>query len=434
MTALDQAQQAPSTPSTPPAPTAEPAPSGLHPGLDQRVVTERRRALRALLMRPLLTAHGPDPESFGLVRRHAPWLREWLARHPGWSLHVDGELARLRKVPAGLTDGTRPARARRGDPAFSRRRYALLCLACAALAQADRQIALGRLAEQIVTLVATDPALEAAGLRFELAGVGQRRDLVAVVRLLMEYRVLLRVQGEEQAYLDERGDVLYTINRPALTAVLSVRRGPSSIEADDLESRLAAMTTEPVPDTDEGRNRHIRSLLVRRLLDDPVVFYDELDDDELAYLTHQRGRLLTELTEATGLHAEVRREGIALVDDRGDLTDVGLPEEGTDGHLTLLLAEHLAEHARRAPGVPVSRVALHRHVAELIARHAGRWRKGITQPGADIDLAEQTLDRLEALRLVRRTAHGVVPSPAVARYALAVPTTDKADLLEANPS
>ena len=43
--------------------------------IDQTEVQERRRALRALLNRPLLGAHDPV---FPLVRRHLDWLREWL--------------------------------------------------------------------------------------------------------------------------------------------------------------------------------------------------------------------------------------------------------------------------------------------------------------------------------------------------------------------
>ena len=385
---------------------------------ERQQVVERRRALRALLRNPLLTPDGSDPDGFALVRRHARELREWLARYPGWSLHVDAEHARLRKIPADLTDGTRPARARRNDPPFNRRRYALTCLALAALERTDRQTTLGDLAEKVMALVGGDPALAAAGLTFDLTGRDQRRDLVAVVRFLLGLGLLTRVDGDEEAYLAQRGDALYTIHRPVLAAMLALRRGPSTVDAATFADRLAAISEEPLPDTDEGRRRRLRTRLVRRLLDDPVVYYDELDDTELDYLHRSRTKLLDELTAATGLVAEIRREGIALVDERGDATDLGLPEEGTDGHVTLLLAEHLADHARRAPGIPLPRSALHRHVAGLIAIHRKHWRKGVTDPGADAALADETVQRLAALRLVRIVDAGVVPLPAVARYAL----------------
>jgi len=98
---------------------------------------ERRKALRALLRSPLLTARAPDAATFRLARRHQTWLREWFARETGWVLHVDAETARLRKTPADHADTSRPAMAGGTDRPFSRRRYVLLCLALAALERAD---------------------------------------------------------------------------------------------------------------------------------------------------------------------------------------------------------------------------------------------------------------------------------------------------------
>ena len=104
---------------------------------------ERRRALRALLRDPLLPAAGETAAAYSLVRRHCEWLRQWLARFPAWSLHIDREMARLRKFPADHIDETRPAVDRSGT-SFTKRRYALLCLALAALEKFDRQTTLRR--------------------------------------------------------------------------------------------------------------------------------------------------------------------------------------------------------------------------------------------------------------------------------------------------
>ena len=60
---------------------------------------ERRRAARALLLRPLLRPTGRDADVFVLVRRHADWLRPWFDLNTGWRLRVEPELARLEKVP-----------------------------------------------------------------------------------------------------------------------------------------------------------------------------------------------------------------------------------------------------------------------------------------------------------------------------------------------
>ena len=108
---------------------------------------------------------------------------------------------------------------------------------------------------------------------------------------------------------------------------------------------------------------------------------------------------------------------------RGDATDIGLPEEGTEGHLALLLAEHLANHARREPGMPMPEAVLCRHTARLAIEHQAHWRKSMTEPNAEVAATAQTIDRLVALNLVERTPEGVIPLPAIARYAVAPPGT-----------
>jgi uncharacterized protein (TIGR02678 family) len=381
---------------------------------------ERRRAMRALLQHPLLTADGPHAGAFGLVRRHADELREWLGHHVNWSLQVTSEFARLRKTPPDLHDATRAARDGRTDAPFTRGRYVLLCLALAALERSERQTTLGKLAEVTLGFFAADPALAECGLSFDLKTNDQRRDLVQVIRFLLECRVLRRIQGDEDHYLkDDRSDVLYTINRPVLTAILSVRRGPSTLHAAGFEERLAGIVEEPMPDSEDGQNRQIRIRLMRRLLDDPVLYYEDLDPRERVYLDRQRGFMLPQIREATGMTPEVRAEGIAMLDARGDLTDLGLPEEGTEGHLTLLIAEFLANRLRKDRNAVVGFAALCAHTAGLIAAHRQRWRNDVSAPGADRVLTSMTITRLESLRLVRKVADGIQPLPAIARYALA---------------
>ncbi|XXX73615.1 TIGR02678 family protein [Sorangium sp. So ce134] len=392
--------------------------------LEAQARHEQQQAMRALLKSPLLPAAGAHAASFLLVRRHAAALRAWFARFPRWSLHVEIEQARLRKTPADLADGTRPALDPIHGAPFTRRRYVLLCLALLALDGEDRQTTLGRLAGRVMGYFAGDPALAQAGT-FALDVQDQRRDLVHVVRLLLDLRVLARVTGEEQGFIaDQRRDVLYNVNRPALAAMPSVRRGPSTVETDDLTARLACLVEELAPETEDGRNQALRARLFRRLLDDPVVYYDDLGPDERAYLTSQRPFIVGEIEAATGLVAEARREGLAMVDPHEELTDLAMPEEGTEGHLTLLVAEWLAGRARNDERV--GRAAVEQHVAGLIAVHRGRWKKAATEPGAEVELTDLALARLTALRLLRWTPAGIEPLPALARYAVAAPAGPRA--------
>lgn len=384
--------------------------------LDGQHAAELRKAARALLKQPLLLSHGKHSEEFQLVRRHASELREWFDRNTGWPLHVDADTARLSKIPGVLDDATHPAReATRAAAPFTRRRYVLLCLALAALERGESQIALGRLADQVV-LDAADPGLGAAGIQFTLDRRDERLDLAAVVRLLLALGVLRRVAGDEDAYVNGAGDVLYDVERRVLAGLLATRRGPSTVRAETFAERLTQLVAETALDSDELRFRAVRQTLTRRLLDDPVLYYDELSDAELSYLTRQRGFLTARVTDLTGLVPEIRAEGIAMVDPEDDLTDVRMPEQGTQGHITLLLAEYLA----RAGG-PVTGDRLAERVRELAAEHGGFWAKSAREPGMEPELVEQAVARLAALGLVSRTADGAEPRPALHRYAVGEP-------------
>lgn len=374
---------------------------------------QRQAAMRTLLAKPLLTAEH-DAEELVAVRRHVTHLRDWFARETGWRLQVDPEAARLFVTVLSSTDATHPARGRAKE-AFGRRRYVLLCLALAVLERADAQITLGALAEELLDLTA-DPALAGAGVEFTLDNRAERSDLVAVVRSMLDWGVLARVAGDEGAYLSATGDVLYDIRRPVLAALLTGARGPSTVTAERCEDRLAALTAEPSPDTDELRNRAIRRRLTGRLLLDPVVYYDELDPAEQAYLQSQRHAITRRIQQATGLCPEVRAEGIAMVDPDDALTDVRMPEQRTDGHVALLVAEYLA--AREAATLD----ELHEFVRGAAREHTAYWRKGVTDPGAEKQLLAIALDKLTALRLVESEPRSVRSLPAIGRFSIDQPT------------
>jgi uncharacterized protein (TIGR02678 family) len=385
--------------------------------LERRELEERQAAVRALLRHPLLTTTQPDPRAFRLVRRHAVWLREWFAENAGWALRVDNGLARLQKRVPHAADATRPARAERGGAAFSRRRYALVCLGLAVLERAEGQVTLGYLADHVVELVA-EPAVARTGLAFAIASRDERADLVAVVRLLQRIGVVARVAGDEQDFVSRVGDALYDVDRRALAGTLATPRGASLVDAPDFEGRLAALEDEPLPDVPEAHRRAIRQALVRRLLDDPVVYLEDLTDEQQSYLISQRPFLLRRVCEATGWLAEVRAEGIALLDPSGDATDARMPEEGTDGHATLLVAEYLAERLKQRGPQPVPVAELRARMGAWAHEHRSHWRKGASEPSAELELCALAIHRLAGLGLIDIQLCGAqaLPLPAIARF------------------
>jgi len=385
------------------------------------------------------------------VRRHREWLADWFAHHADWPLVVTPEAARLRKFSTLTTDATRPALEPRNAEPFTRIRYTLLCLALSILERGDRQITLKRLSDHLLTELAADPAYAASGILWTLDTPAGRRDYVHTLRTLVALGILRRVQGTEEDLIHQREtDALYNISRPLLALLLAARRSPSHIADETLEQRLRALVDPARPDTHESRNRAHRTTLIARLLDDPVLYYDTLTDDEKNYLDYQRPSILAELTEATALHPEVRAEGIALCDLDGDCTDAGLPEEGTEGHLTLLLATWLAERLRAGDPAPVPLETIQQKTLHLIRQHRHHWRKEVTQRGAEIPLTAHVLDRLAGLSLIERIATPsrdtascaepeflIRPLPALGRFALRdtpglAPAADTSTILAAS--
>ena len=385
---------------------------GLTDVLARQTEDERERALRALLMHPLLAG---GSEEYALVRRHVEYLRDWLARETGWRLHVERGFARLYKTPANTGDATR------GLPDFDRERYALLCLACFVLERGESQITLRRLGEQLLD-AAADPELGERGFDFTLESHHHRRALVQVCRFLLGYGVLSRVVGDEETYVNRTGDVLYDVNRRVLATLPASPRGASLIslaaERLGLEHILAALVEEYVPETTEGRRTALRHHLSRRLLDDPVLYHDELTEEERQYLASQRGPMAARLAAAAGLVPELRAEGLALIDEGGELSDRQLPAVGTLAHATLLLAEHLAEASRDDPQRLHSMHELAAYLRTAADRYGRYWRKEARAPGAEAELAAQAVECLEALNLVRKVQGSVWARPALMRYAV----------------
>jgi uncharacterized protein (TIGR02678 family) len=385
---------------------------GLTDVLAHQQADERERALRALLMQPLLADGSVE---LALVRRHGPYLRDWFARETGWRMYVERGCARLYKTPATTKDATR------GLAGFDRERYVLLCLVCAVLERAESQITLRALGERLVEALA-DPELSSRGLKLDLDRARERRALVQICRYLLALGVLSRVAGDEEAWINRSGDTLYDVRRRVLAAMPASTRGVSQLSGPaaprTFEERLAALVEEYVPDGTESHRTAVRHRLARRLLDDPVSYYDELTEAEHQYLSSQRGPMAARLGEAVGLVPELRAEGLALIDADGDLSDEQLPATGTDAHATLLLAEYIARAARKDAAGWHSGAELAAYLRQAADEYGHYWRKDAREPGAETALAAQAVARLEALGLVRRREGAVQARPALFRFAI----------------
>ncbi|MER6677921.1 TIGR02678 family protein [Streptomyces sp. NPDC000983] len=303
---------------------------------DVALAAERRAAARLLLAHPLVTCDGPHSDTFPLIRRHADWLAQRFQQVFGYRLLVEASYARLFKAGLGPGSGHRLERPSTGTP-FTPRTYSCLALALSVLVTAPEQLLLSQLVADL-RAAAVDAGIEIG----DTGRQAERRTLAAALRQLVDWGVLKETEGHVSAVAEERGgEALLTVDREIARAVVA---GPlaQSRDGGDLVRRAA----------DPGFGGP-RTYVRRRLVETPVVHLDDLTDAEREWLRTRQRRESQAFSELLGLEAEIRAEGIALVDPDGDLTDLHLPGTGTVAQAALLLVGRLVERLRpEGPGHP----------------------------------------------------------------------------------
>ncbi|MFD5854577.1 TIGR02678 family protein [Streptomyces chartreusis] len=375
---------------------------------DVALAAERRTAARLLLAHPLVTSTGPHSDAFPLIRRHADWLAQRFQQVFGYRLLVEASYARLFKAGLGTGSGHRLERPSTGTP-FSPRTYAYLALALSVLVTAPEQLLLSQLVADL-RAAAVDAGIEIA----DTGRQAERRTLAAALRQLVDWGVLVETEGQVAAVAEERGgEALLTVDREIARVVVA---GPLA------QSRNGADLVRRAADPGFGGPR---TYVRRRLVETPVVHLDDLTDTEREWLRTRQRREAQAFSELLGLEAEIRAEGIALVDTEDELTDLHLPGTGTVAQAALLLLERLVDRLRPEEaghpavggrlviGVPVPDGLLPELLDDLIEEYGRRsgWQRGHLED-RDGFLAA-VLDLLVRMRLmapsgpVRAEGHGL---------------------------
>lgn len=399
---------------------------------NQLVIAERdevARGIRLLLASPLISER-TSADGFDLVRRRREPIRQWFDYYCGWTLIVEPRLgyARLVKVRAA-TDPSRPARrARSGRAPFDRRRYVLLCLVAAELLTVP-VTTIGLLADGISRASGADPVVTT----FDSASRTERMAFVDVVRMLETFGIIEVVDGSTETFVESAtAKVLYRIDSTLLLRLLAAPVGPSQlgIPPDEVPLRLdelLAMATREqrygavagdgpgsVPVSGVQRNLRLRHSIFRRLADDPVVYLDDLTDEERAYLASPTGRqLLRRAAEQGGFVLEDRAEGMLFIDTDGIATDTRFPDDASTAKVAALLLLDGMDG-------PCTTGQLQLAAAALLARFA-RWAKSYREDDGPAQLVADALAVLQGFGLVSVTGGLVQPLPAAARYAAGDP-------------
>lgn len=289
-----------------------------------------QRAMRTLLANPLITETYPDTGALPLIRRWADELRTDLVRLFDYRLELGRTTARLVRVSDRL-DPTMPARTATDRP-FDRRRYAYLALTVATLGRAGQQLALSELAN---TVAADANRIEGLGLSTERAA--DRAAFVDAVAWLEQRGALRLADGSARRWADDpnAGEALYDVDRDVAFAVYRPNKVLQHVRS--IEALLAA----PTAMGRDSQRKEAAGRARRALVELPVAYYAELDSGARNVL--RAPHAAAEVEQATGLVAERRAEGVALLDTSGAFSDRRFPGTGTVAQTALLLIGEIAD-------------------------------------------------------------------------------------------
>jgi uncharacterized protein (TIGR02678 family) len=309
----------------------------------------------------------------------------------------------------------------------------MLCLALAALESSGEQTTLSRLADDVLRLRSGDDALP-----IDLTLYDQRRALVDAVTWLADRNVIMLRDGATDRWLrdDPDGDALYDIDRDVISRLLV---NAPSVLRDVAEP--ADFLVDAVPASIDGQQTRLRHRLARRLVTEPVLYYADLDDDELAYARWRRTRIIADLERLTGARIESRAEGWCLVDTEVEpISADRFPGKGSVAHAALLWAGELVEVSRDSdrPGV-VDESEVAESGRLISAEECDRtWRRVVETYGTRFKadyrehpdrLKADVTDLLRSLSLIRTTRDGsLLIMPTLARYRPAVRLAEDAQL------
>ncbi|MGB3372996.1 MAG: TIGR02678 family protein [Rhodococcus sp. (in: high G+C Gram-positive bacteria)] len=295
-----------------------------------------QRAARVALANHLVTSTYPDRIALPLLRRWATELREDLLELFGYRLEVTETTARLFPVLDAL-DPTQPARTAT-DRIFDRRRYAYLALALAALGRAGNQITLSELADHVAA-----EAGQVDGVDLEADRASDRDAFVDAVGWLAARGAISLADGDAGGWANNpsSGEALYDIERSVVVAMF---RPPRAVQHLRSVTGLLVGAEAPLDDEEIRQPADPKDTLrkVRRaLIERPVVYFDDLDQDGRTALAAER--TVTDVELLTGLVAERRAEGVTLIDTSGRLSDIRFPSTGTIAQVALLLAGEISD-------------------------------------------------------------------------------------------
>lgn len=319
-----------------------------------------QHALR-LLMEKFWILRAEEPENYQFIREREKVLKRYLEEKVGFELIVHQHFIKLEKLPV-------EPKAWMGIQEFQESKdYAIFCCALAFTENrtVEEQFLLSEVCEDIKDLYPGEFALD-------WTNYNHRRSLVRVIKQLEKLSILKVVEGEiEQFSMDEEQEVLYEVT---IYARYFMRSYP-----DDL---FTYETKQDILDAEWARHEQgkRRKRVYRKLLISPVVYREEDDDLDFAYIRNYRNRLREDLESHTLFRLEVFKNAAMLVSEERKQELTLFPDQKAIMDVALHFASYLRENEERFQpdelgNIRLSKIALKQAIKELHALYGAGWSK-----------------------------------------------------------
>ena len=306
----------------------------------------------ALMNRPWI-AKQRDGEMYALARDHYETLRDWFHEQTGWSLILTRHFVKLEKIP-GQFQPWMAFRGFRDARDYGLFTYGLWYLE--GLGEKD-QFLLSELVETI------REHLLGMDVTMDWALYEHRLSMSRALRKLRDLDVLHAVEGDETEWARAGGEtnVLYEASPMARYVLRRFSRDLMSyptmedlVRPDDVQPAADAITdalmdTPPastITSVSAGSVVTRRHQVMRRLLEEPVVYDWQWTEEERRYVQTQRASLIDRIGQATGLTGRRFREGLLFTwPDLSSETEL-FPTQAAISDLVMLFAGELRRALR----------------------------------------------------------------------------------------
>lgn len=294
----------------------------------EELLNRRRVCMNALLNRPWITKEH-DSQLYYWIKDSFMILRDWFSKYTGYTLFINGKLAKLEKIPEvaypwmGFQEFREPLD-------YSLFTYSLWFLEAKS---EQEQFLLTDLVKEV-----RDSMIESE-MEVDWKNYYHRLSMARALKKLKSLQVIKAIDGTEAdwASADDRHDVLYE-STPYSKYVLRnfTKELAGCLDTNQLNEII------PYEDNPEEQNIRKKHHLFRRYLLEPVVLDEEWAGD-LFYFHGQKNNVINQIKMMFGWEGSKYREGILFFESNVVSEAEIFPTLASISDLTLLVLDEIRQ-------------------------------------------------------------------------------------------